>query len=185
MMLIIWRSQTQEKFKVGADVLKTAQAYQDVSELLLKLGIVSCHVNSFLFHADHTHFLNASALRNKVINTMASQRALAAIDPLIYEGREVLFNRVSPLHTDRQDPEYSWAVLCAFGNNDPVQFSLPQLNLRLSFKPGDMIAIRGRGLKHQTSRWEKGQRIVLPHFTHSKVWRSWGDESALSRCDTS
>ncbi|KZP11287.1 hypothetical protein FIBSPDRAFT_962394 [Athelia psychrophila] len=70
---------TQEKFKVGKDVLKTAQAYQEISEMLLKLGIVSCHVNSVLFHT-----------------TMASQHALATIDPLIYEGREVLFNRVSP-----------------------------------------------------------------------------------------
>lgn len=116
---------------------------------------------------------------------MASQSALAAIDPLIYEGREILFNRVSPEHTDRLDPEYGWAVLCAFGNNDPVQFNLPQLNLNISFKPGDMIAIRGRGLKHRTSRWNAGQRIVIPHFTHSKVWNSFGDESALSPCDTS
>ncbi|KZP14426.1 hypothetical protein FIBSPDRAFT_689361, partial [Athelia psychrophila] len=83
-----------------------------------------------------------------------------------YEGREILFNKVSPLHTDTQDPPYSWAVLAAFGTTTSVEMRLPQLNLRVAFNPGDLLAIRGRVLKHSTTHWDAGQRIVIPHFTH-------------------
>lgn len=166
-------------------MVQTSQAHTDATELLLKLGIVSHHVNAFLFHADNTHYHHAVAVRQRAINQIASQKSLCAIDPLIYEGREILFNRVSGVHTDSQDPPFSWAILAAFGNNSPVELSLPQLNLRMAFKPGDMIAIRGHVVKHGTSSWSAGQRIVIPHFTHASTWTSMQNKTVFSMCNTS
>ncbi|KZP12624.1 hypothetical protein FIBSPDRAFT_754606 [Athelia psychrophila] len=110
---------------------------------------------------------------------------MCAIDPLIYEGREILFNRVSGEHADIQDPPFGWAILAAFGNNTPVILKLPQLNLHMSFGPGDVIAIRGRVLKHSTTPWASGQRIVIPHFTHSSSWTSFGQDSVFEGYTTS
>lgn len=142
-------------------------------------------MNAFLYHGDRLHYDDAFALRKKALNSIASQNALCAIDPLVYDGREILFNKVSELHTDSQDPPYGWAVLTAFGTNTPVTVSIPALNLRMSFKPGDMIALRGRVLQHETSAWDSGQRIVIPHFTHSRSWRAFGIESVFSPSKTS
>lgn len=171
--------------KVSKDLVQTAQAHHSSTELLLQLGIISHHVNEFLFHADNSHYHQASALRRYVSSSIASQAALSAIDPLVYEGREILFNKVANLHTDSQDPPYSWAVLTAFGNTTSVMFQVPQLNMRIAFNPGDLLAIRGRVLKHSTSRWKCGQRIVIPHFTHSSSWRYAGYNSVFSRGPTS
>lgn len=98
---------------------------------------------------------------------MASQRALQAIDPLVYEGHEILFNHISGSHYDSADPQYSWAVLTAFGTSKGVLLPATQLNLHMLFALGDMIALQGRGLLHETSEWVDGQHIVVPHFTHS------------------
>lgn len=159
-----------EKFNCAKEMVQTAETHQNSKDLLLKLGIVSHHVNSFLYHADRTHYQDAQTLRTATIHNLASPNTMCNIDPLVYEGREILFNQVSGDHTDIQDPPNSWAVLTAFGNNTPVILSLPQLNLHISFQPGDTIAIRRRVLKHSTSSWDQGQRIVIPHFTHAASW---------------
>lgn len=179
------RLQTPDKYKVAKEMVSTAEAHGNATDLLLDLGIVSHHCNAFLFHADRTHHDDALALRNIACNRIASQTALATIDPLIYEGREILFNRVSGEHTDTQDPPFAWAILAAFGHNTPVILTLSQLNLQMLFEPGDVIAIRGRVIKHKTSQWQSGQRIVIPHFTHSSTWDTFHRTGAFSRCDTS
>lgn len=165
--------------------MQTAQAHHSATDLLLNLGIISHHVNAFLYHADNAHYHQAAALRQHYINNIASQAAFSSIDPLVYEGREVIFNKVNLLHTDRQDPPYSWAVLTAFGNTTSVILRLPQLNMSVAFNPGDMLAIRGRVLKHSTTRWKTGQRIVIPHFTHASSWRYASNDSVFSRGMTS
>lgn len=175
----------KNKFKVAKEMVQTAEAHSNATDLLLNLGIVSHHANSFLLHADRTHYQDAVNLRNIACNQLASQAALGTIDPLIYEGRELLFNRVSEEHTDSQDPPFGWAILVALGHNSPVTLTLTQLNVQMRFRPGDGIAIRGRVLKHKTSAWETGQRIVIPHFTHSATWQTFNQTGALERCDTS
>lgn len=163
----------------------SAEAHCNATDLLLELGIVSHHVNAFLMHADRTHYNDAVELRRRACNTVASQTALGAIDPLVYEGRELLFNRISGEHTDTQDPPFGWAILTAFGLNTPVVLTLSQLNIQMRFRPGDAIAIRGRVIKHKTSGWKSGQRIVIPHFTHSASWETFHHTGAFNRCDTS
>lgn len=177
--------QQPSKFKVAKEMVQTAEAHANATDLLLDLGIVSHHCNAFLLHADRSHYNDALSLRNRACSSIASQAAIATIDPLIYEGRELLFNRISGEHTDKQDPPFGWAILAAFGHNTPVILTLSQLNLQMRFRPGDAIAIRGRIVKHKTSGWESGQRIVIPHFTHSSSWKTFHQSGAFQRCDTS
>jgi hypothetical protein len=36
------------------------------------------------------------------------------------------------------------------------------------------VALRGRVVPHEIEEWV-GQRITMPHFTHSSVWRAMGN----------
>ena len=107
-------------------------------------------------------------------------RALNGIDILLFEGREFLFNRRSGLHTDRLDPQLGWAVLFALGNFKGGYVHLPHLGLRVRLEPGDMVLVRGRVVKHEIEDWEGGQRIGVPHFTHTSLWREFGMEADVT-----
>lgn len=170
--------QTIEKVVPSADMVRTSGALNKVTALLSSLNVVSHEVNAFLEHADHEHYLDAVRNRDKMAELIPSSRCLQAVDPLVYEAREILFNRVSVEHKDTADPPHGWAVLTAFGTSEGVIFSVPELNLRITFEPGDMICIRGRILTHGTSKWPRGQRIVIPHFTHTSQWRALDKHAA-------
>ena len=101
-------------------------------------------------------------------------KGLNAVDPLLLEGREILFNRKSGLHNDQSDPHLAWAILLALGNFKGGYIRVPALGLRARLEPGDAIFIRGRVLKHEIEAWSGGQRISIPHFTHTSVWRAAG-----------
>lgn len=58
-----------------------------------------------------------------------------AINQLIYEGMEILFNRISGEYADIQDPLFGWAILTAFINITSMILKLPQLNLHMLFGP--------------------------------------------------
>lgn len=142
------------------------------------LEIVSYMVNAFLEHADPEHYKEALELRDLIREARSSYDVLADWDVLVYEGREILYNRKSGLHTDSQDPHLSWAILVAAGSHSGGHVHLPHLGLRIRLEPGDMIAIRGRVIPHEIEDWE-GQRISIPHFTHSSLWRTFGKKSVF------
>lgn len=96
----------------------------------------------------------------------------AGIDSLMMEGRELLFNRLSGRHVDSQDPQLAYAGLYAAGNfTSGGHLYFCQLNLRVRLLPGDFVLLRGRVLEHEVEAWEGGQRISIPHFTHTSLWR--------------
>jgi hypothetical protein len=107
-----------------------------------------------------------------------SYAAIASQDPLVYEGREILVNRQSLLHTDDQDPPWGYAILAAAGYHKGGFVRFPHLGLRVRFEPGDIIAVRGRVLPHEVEGWT-GQRITIPHFTHSSMWRAMQNDTVF------
>jgi hypothetical protein len=46
-------------------------------------------------------------------------------------------------------------------------------------EPGDIILIRGRVVPHLIEPWTDGQRIAIPHFTHSSLWRAAGNHTVF------
>lgn len=98
-------------------------------------------------------------------------KIFSVLDPCVYEGLEILLNVRNKLHTDRFDPPRGWAVIYCAGSHSGGYMSLPHLGLRLRMLPGDMALIRGRVLKHAVEDWSGGQRISIPHYTHSSAWR--------------
>jgi hypothetical protein len=107
----------------------------------------------------------------------ASLAAWTSVDSLLLEGRELLLNRISGRHRDHQDPKLAYAGLFAAGNfKSGGHIFFPQLNLQVRLLPGDFVLLRGRVLEHEIEAWEGGQRISIPHFTHTSLWRDCGLE---------
>ncbi|KAJ7207431.1 hypothetical protein GGX14DRAFT_396263 [Mycena pura] len=67
-------------------------------------------------------------------------KALDVLDNLIFEGREILYNRETEDHLDGGDPKTGWAMLCSFGEHTGVQNS----------RRGSMASYNITGIKNTT-----------------------------------
>ncbi|KIL56279.1 hypothetical protein M378DRAFT_17219 [Amanita muscaria Koide BX008] len=156
------------------DILSSGKMLAKSCELFKSLDLVSYRVNSLLKFVDPQFHANLTLLREAMERKHAVSKCMNAVDPLLYEGREILYNRISGLHFDTQDPKLAYAALLTAGQFQGGYVSIPLLKLRIRLEPGDMIFIRGRVLEHSIEEWEGGQRISVPHFTHTSMWRSCG-----------
>lgn len=136
---------------------------------------LSLLVNTILEKIDKNQFEALASLHAKISQRYAVVAALSSIDPLIMEGRAIMFNRKTPSHTDRLDPFHAWATMITFGNfSEGGECYIKRLKLRIRYLPGDAIIIRGRILAHEVEEWGFGQRISIAHFTHTALWKSEG-----------
>lgn len=99
-----------------------------------------------------------------------------AIDPLLMEGRAIIYNRTTPNHGDVRDPRIGWSCLVLLGLTTWGTLFIRRLNLRVRYKPGDIVWIRGHILEHEVEVWEGPQRICIAHFTHNSLFTFFGVE---------
>jgi hypothetical protein len=142
--------------------------------LLQELALTSSRVNSGLHYIDPEYYKHHLLLQEAVHQKYPHTRALNSIDPLVMEGKAIMWNRQTPLHPDRLDPPQSWAVLLVCGAFQKGYLVIPRLNLRLRYQGGDMVFLRGGILPHEVEAWEGGQRVSLAHFTHKSLWDEFG-----------
>ena len=136
---------------------------------------LSLLVNTILEKIDKNQFDALVTLQAKICQCYPVVAALSSIDPLIMEGRAIMFNRKTPLHTDRLDPFHAWATMITFGNfSEGGEYYINCLKLRICYLPGDVIIIHGRVLAHEVEEWGVGQHISIAHFTHTALWESEG-----------
>lgn len=155
------------------DTLTNGTIWATTCELYDNLSCLSERVNEAVRLIDPKFHQHLSTLRSVSEQRHPGLKSLNAIDPLLYEGRELLYNRRSQIHNDKQDPRLAYAGLFAAGTfTSGGYLVLPHLGpLRIRFLPGDFNLVRGRILKHMIEEWNGGQRIGIPHFTHTSLWR--------------
>jgi hypothetical protein len=163
-------SQGLDKIVPTSEFIGTGKKFQATSKMVQQLQPLSHRVNFVLKYLDPLHYDQACLVNDMLKRTYPGFKCMMDIDPLIYEGRELIFNRSSGIHTDSQDPPLSWAILAAFGAFTDGYVDVPKLGLRIRYGPGDVVAIRGRVIPHSVPNTYKGQRISIPHFTHSATW---------------
>jgi hypothetical protein len=156
---------------LSSDFIKSGKKFKGHCKMLNHFKLISHRINEGIRCFDPLHYEHAEALRVAVEKKYPFARALGIIDNLVYEGHEVLLNVHSGDHYDRQDPKRAWAGMVALGYHRGGYLVLPQLGVRIRLEPGDIVFIRGRMLRHFVEDWEGGQRICIPHFTHSSIWR--------------
>jgi hypothetical protein len=143
-------------------------------KLKFKLQLLFHRVNVLMKNLDPTHYQDAQELKKCLMEMHPAYAALAQEDTdiLVYDGLEVLWNVWSQLHCDQQDPIFSWAALCIFGGPfTGGMLYMPNVGLRVRMQPGDIIFIKGRVVRHCVEDWTGGQRISIPIFTHTSIWK--------------
>jgi hypothetical protein len=156
---------------ISTDFIKTATQFSKATKLIEDLSYLSEGVNAAIKEIDPDQYEALLKMRKSAhkVNPFAS--SLSTIDPLVMEGRAIMYNRQTPLHPDSQDPFTAWAILVVLGKFDKGGYlSVPRLKLRIRFLPGDMIILRGRILPHEIEAWYGGQRVSIAHFTHQSLW---------------
>jgi hypothetical protein len=163
--------QRRKHLVLSSDFLKSGAKFAGRCSMLSHQALLSHRMNEGIRCSDPVHFGHAQELRARVEREHAFARTTGILDPSVYEGHEILMNVRSTIHVDRQDPKKSFAGMAALGYHRGGYLVLPQLGLRIRLEPGDFVLIRGRMLQHFVEDWEGGQRISIPYFTHSSVWR--------------
>lgn len=157
-----------------------ARNFMASCQVLKDTEILSHRVNAILEFMDPEHYQEAKKVREETNKEMAGIEAIGTEDPLVYEGREFLFNRESGVHRDSQDPPLGYAILVALGDSRGARITFPHLGLSVRMDPGDIVAIRGRVVPHKVVGPWTGQRISVPYFTHSSLWAALGRMSVFT-----
>ena len=160
----------------SADSL-TGGVFAQTAELYRQFSLLSEKINEAIRVVDPEFFAALTELHKVSMAKHASLAAWSSVDCLLLEGRELLFNRRSGRHQDSQDPQLAYAGLYAAGNfKSGGYLYFHELNLQVRLLPGDFVLLRGRVLEHEIEAWEGGQRISIPHFMHTSLWRDCGLE---------
>ena len=158
---------------ISTDFIKSGSQFSTTTTAVAEMQSLSLLVNTLLEKIDPSQFEALKTLHTKICRRYPAVQAMSSIDPLLMEGRAIMFNRKTPPHTDSLDPLRAWATMITFGNfTQGGECYIKRLRLRIRYLPGDAIIIRGRILEHEVEEWGPGQRISIAHFTHSSLWTS-------------
>lgn len=164
----------------ASDMLKNGTIWTKTCNYMEELDLLSEQVNQVVKLVDPVFYQSLLKLQDAV-QGCSSMKALNSIDQLLFEGRELLFNRQSGPHKDSQDPKGGYAGLYALGNfkGGNLRVNLLKGSIRMRLEPGDFILLRGRVFEHWVEDWTGGQRIAMPHFTHTSLWKRFGLENLV------
>ncbi|TFK64804.1 hypothetical protein BDN72DRAFT_774126 [Pluteus cervinus] len=155
-------TESADQVKYAANVVKAANH-------------LSHMINRALELIDEDQYKALMDLQQRCVEKYAHVEALNAIDPLVYEGRAIMFNRQTPAHVDKQDPKRSWATMITLGDfTAGGNLRIERLNLTIRYLPRDVVILRGRLLQHEVQAWSGGRRISIAHFTHESLWKEFG-----------
>ena len=168
-----------ETFVPSKDQIRSGKMWFGTTNLVKELELLAHRVNSCYKHAVPEFYKALQVFHKKHTESCAGIEAMTSIDPLLVEGRELLYNVQLAKHLDRQDPIRSMAAFAVFGDFQGGYLRCEDLGYRMRFRPGDLILLRGRVVAHEIEAFT-GQRISIPHFTHTSCWRALGLESLVN-----
>ena len=147
-------------------------SFNATCEVLRRLDVASGFVMEVLKTVDPLQYSLLEQVHAWRVKEFASSEAFSSLErgKMLYEGREIQFNRFSAPHWDLQDPHWGWAIAIYFGSFSSCILRFRQLGLEVKLRPGDVVAFRGRDLLHEVSDWTDGERHLLIHFTHRTLW---------------
>ncbi|KAF5344979.1 hypothetical protein D9757_013787 [Collybiopsis confluens] len=156
------------------DFLKSGPAFCQSVELLDHLRVFSAGINAFLRVMDPTQYRSLREAQKEGHKKYPYLRMVDSVDPLLMEGRAVMWNRTTSDHQDIGDPKVAWAALVVLGKIRSGWLIFRQLNLKVRYQPGDVVWLRGAILDHEVDVWEGEQRICVAHFTHQSYFNDLG-----------
>ncbi|KAJ7653842.1 hypothetical protein B0H17DRAFT_1146949 [Mycena rosella] len=141
---------------VASHILKSGRNFSASLALISQLHLISYRVDAMLQYGDEAHFEACKKLRAEAEKRHKFLKVIGSDDPLVMEGREIMYNRQTPLHPDKSDHKRGWAVLVVVGPFTGGALHIPCLNLHMSYTNGTMIMIRGKVLPHEVEAFSNG-----------------------------
>jgi hypothetical protein len=124
---------------------------------------------------DPAAFESHVELSEKIKERHPHARARATLDPILFQGRSVIYNRQTPNHVDRKDPKLAWNPLTTAGKDyTGGMLRIRRLGLRMWFGGGACVFLRGAILHHEIEPFGDGQRTSIAYFCHKSLWDEMG-----------
>jgi hypothetical protein len=89
--------------------------------------------------------------------------------PSIFSGIEVISNRTTPPHRDPNACPTMYDFLVSAGTHTEAWLDLQDVDARLTYNPGTVVALCGKVLRHGVQTWAGGERICIAHFIRDLV----------------
>jgi hypothetical protein len=87
-------------------------------------------------------------------------------------GISVISNRATLCHLDINGHKEWYDFLVAAGTYTGCWLRLPDLDLRLEYLPGTVVALNGRILRHEVVEWDGGDRVCYAHWVRPSLLRA-------------
>jgi hypothetical protein len=127
-----------------------------------------------LIHPD-LHQAGMSAL--ETLRTDPDTAALAKEWTSVFTGIAVVSNRRTKKHRDGKSKLNWYDVLVSLGTQDSAIFGMPELGLKMLYKPGTVVALSGSIFLHEVGDWGEGDRVCYAFFMRAKVLEQLGEDS--------
>jgi hypothetical protein len=87
----------------------------------------------------------------------------------VYSGIAVISNRKTLKHWDSGGCAEWYDLLISAGTCSAAELTLPDIQARLSYPPGCMVAVCGKLLGHAVLDWSGGERLCYAHYMRNMV----------------
>lgn len=84
-------------------------------------------------------------------------------------GISVIANRRTLYHRDKGGNPTMYDFLVSAGTHTSCCLELPDVNATLAYKPGTVVALCGKVLKHGVRDWEGGERLCYAFYSRDNV----------------
>ncbi|CUA77145.1 hypothetical protein RSOLAG22IIIB_12564 [Rhizoctonia solani] len=135
---------------------------------IIGLKPLAGRINDLLSKA-HPRFFDLLCSMEEPLNRYAGAQMIGGIWESKFPGLAVLMNKESGEHLDMNGVRRGWDVLLALGDFEGGSLYLRDLNVRVPFLPGTLVAFDGTRQRHLIEEFTGCQRISLVHFVHKST----------------
>jgi hypothetical protein len=102
--------------------------------------------------------------------------SLASEWPSVFTGCAVVANRLTRPHRDHKAEQAWYDMLVSLGSFKSATLQLPELGLKLDYRPGTVVAFCGNVFTHSVDDWGEGDRLCYAFFMRRGVLSRLGQE---------
>lgn len=90
--------------------------------------------------------------------------------PSVASGIAVVINRSTKIHKDYNGINSCYDLLMTAGEYTDCHLDVEDLNMKVEYLPGGIVAICGKVLGHAVNNWSGGNRICIAHYFRRNVF---------------
>jgi hypothetical protein len=126
-------------------------------------------INGVAERLDHKFVQSHRELRDKVLSSPYG--GFLGANPSAWPGLAMHFNQMpAGFHTDGQSLHSGLDFINPWGPFQDCLLVFPKLGIAIRVRPGDIIVLRGAGLKHGVKGWTGKGRMVLVPFVDRRLF---------------